>query len=374
MSKNNLIVGLPKEIIPGECRVICLPNMVKEIVDLGFTVYVETGFANGIGINDSAYLDSGANILEREYVWRHSDIIIKYKAPLKSEFEFFRPGMIIAAIMHGEGNIDLINAFVNKKVTAFSFEFFRDKSGVFPLAKSGGIIAGRMSALYAIFLLQRQFGGCGKLPGIVLGNNNTVTCTVIGAGNVGIAATSLLCDLGCHVNLLTSSDISAVKTRSTLSKYTENLNVVVNSNDALDIYLPKSDIVIGAILISTFDTPPMLPEEKVKKMRKGAVLLDATAGYGGGYMPTFEKNTSLDMPSYIKHGVVHCKIDNFPAAVPISSVELTNNIYKPYLLSWLSGIKKRDIDAVSINGLITHDGVVMHEVVSKHMMYWESMA
>jgi alanine dehydrogenase len=50
--------------------------------------------------------------------------------------------------------------------------------------------------------------------------------------------------------------------------------------------LATADLVTGAILVSTYDTPAMITAADLALMRAGAVIVDATCGYGPGYLPT----------------------------------------------------------------------------------------
>jgi alanine dehydrogenase len=81
--------------------------------------------------------------------------------------------------------------------------------------------------------------------------------------------------------------------------------VVVNTPPVLARLLAQSDLVIGAILISTFDTPPMISETELAGMRPGAVIVDATCGYGPGYLPTAGPVQTPGSPPHIVNGVLH---------------------------------------------------------------------
>jgi alanine dehydrogenase len=52
-------------------------------------------------------------------------------------------------------------------------------------------------------------------------------------------------------------------------------------------------------------------------MKKGAVIVDITCGYGTGYLPTGDQFTSFDHPVIERHGVLHC---NTIFAVPSQKV------------------------------------------------------
>ncbi|AXF24424.1 hypothetical protein CUJ89_29450 [Burkholderia pyrrocinia] len=365
------IVGVPKEVRGGERRVILLPRTVRLLVDRGWHVVVERGAGHGIGIDDLAYEEAGARVSDAEAVWTSSDIVLKYKAPVPDEFRFFRPGLVLAGILHAEGDPELTKALLDSRVTAYSYEFFQTEDGGFPLAVAGGRIAGRMAALYGIWLLQSHHGGVGKLPGLTGEGVEPVRCVVIGSGNVGASATDVLRALGCHVTLLTSGVAGLDKARARFGVDQDDLWIDINAPEVLADCVARADLVIGAILVSTFDTPPMMTEEMVRSMRPGAVLVDATAGYGGGYMPSFDRLSELPSPSFVKHGVVHCKIDNYPAAVPTTAVQLVNDIYTPYLMALLDSLRSGEEEPISRRGMVTHAGQIRHPEVLRHARYQE---
>ena len=129
----------------------------------------------------------------------------------------------------------------------------------------------------------------------------------------------------------------------------------------------EADVVVGAILISTHDTPPMLPDSLVKRMKKGSVLVDVTCGYGSGYMPSFEMLTTHDQAFYERHGVLHCKIDAMPASVPITAAEATSNNAWRYLLAMAEGIFTDTDYSVAHAGCVVSDGKVIHPEVKRHI-------
>jgi len=57
-----MIIGIPRESLPGETRVAATPLTVGQIVKLGYTVVVESGAGAAASFSDKAYLDAGAEI------------------------------------------------------------------------------------------------------------------------------------------------------------------------------------------------------------------------------------------------------------------------------------------------------------------------
>ena len=59
-----MIIGIPKEIAPGERRVACTPTEVTNLRKLGYEVMVESGAGMEAGHSDRDYIDVKANAAE----------------------------------------------------------------------------------------------------------------------------------------------------------------------------------------------------------------------------------------------------------------------------------------------------------------------
>lgn len=356
-------ISLIKEISPLEKRVLLTPVSVGVLVSRGFDLLVETGAGASLGFTDATYHKAGAGVVEKSVAWKGSRLVLKYKAPLKNEFKFFREDLILGAIFHAEGDARLTSAMLHSRMTAYSFEFFRDSDGKFPLAAAGGTIAGHVAVLFGAYFLQTHIGGKGKLLGLTT-EGCEVKILIIGSGNVARAAANFSLRMGGRVTILCSSENSRLKL---LEEFGSAFEIRVNSPSVLWQEVRDTDILIGAILISTFDTPPMLTEDMVKSMQPGSVIIDVTCGYGSGYMPTFARATSLQNPVFENFGVTHCKIDNLPAGFPVSTVALVNKIYLPYLIAFAESIYDPAIsDSVSHAGKIIEDGRLIHPELIRH--------
>src|SRR5947209_20240924 len=57
-----MIIGIPREIFPGERRVALVPAAVPTLVKAGCEVVVEAGAGSGVGYADTAYTEKGARI------------------------------------------------------------------------------------------------------------------------------------------------------------------------------------------------------------------------------------------------------------------------------------------------------------------------
>ena len=77
-----MIIGVPKEIKNHEYRVGLTPRSVKEFINHGHKVLVQTNAGVGIGASDDEYLDTGAEIISTaKEVFDKAEMIVKVKEP-----------------------------------------------------------------------------------------------------------------------------------------------------------------------------------------------------------------------------------------------------------------------------------------------------
>ena len=80
----SMIIGIPKELKPGERRVSLTPTGCKELTNLGHIVVVEKSAGHLSGYSDQEYKKSGAQIVNSGAdVWEGSELLVKVKEPEK---------------------------------------------------------------------------------------------------------------------------------------------------------------------------------------------------------------------------------------------------------------------------------------------------
>mmetsp|Transcript_27455 Transcript_27455/g.50639 ORF Transcript_27455/g.50639 Transcript_27455/m.50639 type:complete len:380 (+) Transcript_27455:3379-4518(+) len=357
MTKN---IFIPKETRHDERRVVLRPEDLSSFVQSGFSVHVEEGAGDGLDIADASYVGVGAELSTREEIWTSGGFIPKLLCPTEAEIEMLAPNTHLSAFLYAGEHYKLVQAMSQKQTSAYSYEYFQDDTGAFPMMRPDGWLSGRLAVLNAVFYLQSQFGGRGQTLGAPDGtpSGNVV---VIGHGNVGDAAAQTALSLGGNVTVVG-------RTPERLQHYAQNnpeISCLSMDDGAFADAVKDADIIVGAILISTYDTPALLTEQHVKSMRKGSVIVDVTCGYGaGGYLPTADKITMPGVAPYVRHGVLHIKNPRLPAMAPHSASAAASKHYAPYLLNLASAIFDADIeDAVSKNGQIMDAGTIVHSHV-----------
>ena len=96
-----MIIGIPKEILDHEYRVSMTPEGVHLLCQTGHRVWVESTAGEGSGFCDEEYEQAGAALTDsKSQLFEKAELIIKVKEPLKSEYEFFRPGQTWFTYLH----------------------------------------------------------------------------------------------------------------------------------------------------------------------------------------------------------------------------------------------------------------------------------
>jgi alanine dehydrogenase len=354
-----VIVSLLRERLPGESRVLLLPQDAAQLCEI-CDLHVETGAGRGVGVPDHAYAQAGARITSTQDAWANGDLLLKLKAPTLAEVRQIRCGASIAALFHAEGTPDVVAELLARKITAYSFEYFQDDDGTFPLMAATGEIAGRMAVIYAAYHLQSHLGGSGiSLPACSYAPPARVA--VIGYGNAGQAAAETALALGAEVTVYTR--------RATLERQSragEGLGFRPLSCPGAAEGLAQSDVIIGALRISTFDTPPVVTAGLVARMRPGSVIVDVTAGFGAGYIQTSAQVTSLSDPYRVAGGVKHIKVRTLPLGVHRTAAVQISQVYAPVVRRLITGLQEQAGDPAAQRGKIIADGEVLNPQVRRH--------
>ena len=128
-----MIIGLPKEIKNNEFRVGLTPGAVSAFVQAGHQVLVERAAGTGSGFSDREYQEAGAHIRDSAGdVWSESDLIVKVKEPVESEYRYFRRDQILYTYLHLAADGPLTRALLESGVKAIAYETIVGRNGGLP--------------------------------------------------------------------------------------------------------------------------------------------------------------------------------------------------------------------------------------------------
>ena len=361
-----MIIGVPKEIKNNENRVALTPAGVHALTKAGHRVAIERGAGAGSGFPDDDFAAAGAAILaSAAEVWSTSDMIMKVKEPLSSEYGYFREGLILFTYLHLAADPELARALTEKGVTAVAYETV-EVGRTLPLLTPMSEIAGRMSAQIGAQFLEHAKGGKGILLGGVPGVKRGKV-TVIGGGVVGTNAARIAAGLGADVTII---DQNADRLRQLDDQFGTQIQTLVSNPYTIGESVAQADLVIGAVLIPGAKAPKLVTESMIRSMSEGSVVIDVAIDQGGIF-ETVDRITTHDAPTYEKHGVLHYAVANMPGAVPRTSTIALTNATLPYALQLAGkGVKQAAAENPSLRqGVNVAGGHITYSAVAKDLGY-----
>jgi len=283
------------------------------------------------------------------------------KEPLASEFEYFRPGLILFTYLHLAAYPKVADALLASNVTSIAYETVQLADGSLPLLAPMSEVAGRMSVQIGAHFLERHNGGRGVLLGGAPGVR-PARVVVLGAGNVGWNAAWMAAGLEAEVDLL---DKNIDRLRHVDQIQMGRITTITSNRGAVERSVADADLVIGAVLVPGGRAPTVVSEDMIRSMKPGAVVIDIAIDQGG-CIETSHETTHSD-PTFVKHGVVHYAVGNMPGAVPHTSTNALTNATLPYLaeLARFGAAEAVRRDSALAKGLNTAGGSVTNAAVAE---------
>jgi alanine dehydrogenase len=354
-------VGVPKEIKNNEYRVALTIAGCTALVREGHEVLVEKHAGEGSGISDDDYKAAGAKIApDAATVFEKSDLVLKVKEPQDSEVPMLRKGQLLFTYLHLAADPQLALDLTKTGATCIAYETVQLPNGQLPLLIPMSEIAGRLSTQIGANYLERPMGGRGLLLGGVPGVEPGEV-VIIGGGVVGTNAAKIALGMGARVSIF---DLSLDRLRYLDDVFAGQVNTVYSIGHYLEEFLPHADLVIGAVLIPGRQAPRIITRDMIKKMKKGAVIIDVSVDQGG-CIETIHPTTHSD-PTYEVDGVLHYGVANIPGAVPWTSTRALTNATLNYCLKLARLGYKAVLDDPALgHGVNVHQGEIVHPGVAE---------
>ncbi|TDJ50241.1 MAG: Re/Si-specific NAD(P)(+) transhydrogenase subunit alpha [Nitrospina sp.] len=296
-------VGIPKEVHSGEKRVAATPEVVGQLIKLGFEVAVQSGAGVSAHYSDAAYTEAGAAVVENaKAIWNDSDILLKVRSPQfnpglnSEEVDLLHENQILITFLWPAQNPELLKKLAEKKVTALAMDSVPRISRAQKLdaLSSMANIAGYRAVIEAAQHFGRFFTGqitaAGKIP--------PAKVMVIGAGVAGLSAIGAARSMGAIVR--------AFDTRPEVKEQVESMDAEFLELDfeeegsgaggyakvmseefikaEMELFAQQAkevDIIITTALIPGKPAPELITADMVESMKDGSVIVDLAAEQGG---------------------------------------------------------------------------------------------
>ncbi len=374
-----MIIAIPKEILPGENRVACVPDVASKLIKAGFQVQVQKDAGLSAGFTNEQYTSAGAKVIDNlNELYSTADVVFKVQRPLdnpetgKNELELMKEGTLLITFLYPLNYPDAAKLCAQKKINVISMDMIPRTT-----------IAQKMDALSSqaniggyksVILCANELGKIFPLMMTAAGTISPAKVVIMGAGVAGLQALGTAKRLGAVVEV---SDIRAAVKEEVLSlggKFIEvegaedmqdaggyakeaSAEFLQKQKELIFKHITEADIVITTALVPGKKAPVLVTEEMVKKMRPGSVILDMAVEFGGN-CEVSEKGKNVK-----KHGVTIIGEPNLPGMVPTHSSEMySKNILNFILHFTKEGNFNLNLEDEIIKGsLITYNGEVVNQ-------------
>src|SRR5512137_625735 len=195
----SLLIGVPREVFPGEKRVATVPDVVEKLIKLGFAVAVESGAGDAANFSDDAYRAAGAEVVgDAAALYGKADIVFKVRAPNADEVGRLREGTTLVSFIWPAQNPELMQQLAARKVTVLAIDALPrqlSRAQKMDALTSMAGVSGYRAVVEAANAFGRFFNGqitaAGKIP--------PAKVFVAGAGVAGLAAIGTAANLGAIV-------------------------------------------------------------------------------------------------------------------------------------------------------------------------------
>ena len=354
-------IGVAREIKTDEYRVALTPAGARELVQRGHEVLIETTAGNGSSFFDTDYERAGAQIVSVDDVWGTSELLLKVKEPIASEYPRLREGLVLFTYLHIAADEPLTRALVNSGITAVAYETVETEDRRLPLLAPMSEIAGRLASQAGAYFLEKPLGGRGLLlggvPGVAPGR-----VVVLGGGIVGYNAAIIAIGLGAQVTVL---ERSIDRMRHLDEILSGRVSLVMSSTLQIESSIADADLVIGAVLVAGARAPKLVTREMLGVMKTGSVIVDVAIDQGG-CIETSHPTTHSD-PVYEVDGVLHYCVANMPGGVPITSTKALTNATLPYVEEIADNglVRAVTADPALARGVNVLDGKLTYQAVAE---------
>jgi NAD(P) transhydrogenase subunit alpha len=344
-----MIVGVPREIFPGERRVALVPAVLPNLAKAGMEVVVEAGAGAEAGHPDAEYAAKGAKVVpDRAEVFRVADIVVQVLAhgandrTGKSDLPLFHREQLLVGFLRPFGSAETVTDIAARGVTSFSVELMprTTRAQSMDALSAMATIAGYKAVLLAANTLPKIFPmlttAAGTItPGRVL---------ILGVGVAGLQAIATARRLGAVVSAYDVRPAVKEQVQSLGARFVE---LPIEAKDAQDArgyataqdesfyrrqrellgkVIAENDVVITTAVIPGKKAPILVTKEMVAGMAPGSVLVDLASERGG--------NCELTRPGEqtVEHGVTIIGSFNLASSVPYHASQMYAKNLSSFLL------------------------------------------
>lgn len=378
MGVTQVIIGVPKEICPGEQRVALVPaNVATLTAKQGVDIIIEAGAGDAAGYPDDAYEQAGARIVDRKTVYADAQVVLQVQTPGSNvsngddDLNSLKADQVLIGMTDPLANPGFAQHLAAKNVTGLALELVPriTRAQAMDVLSSMGMIAGYKAVLIAAHASPRMF----PMNMTAAGTLNPSRVFIMGAGVAGLQACATAKRLGAVVE---AYDVRPAAREQILSVGAKPVELDLDTGEAegsggyakaqgedflkrqrelMTDVIKEMDVVITTAAVPGAKSPILVTEDMVKAMKPGSLIVDLAAERGGNCELT-ERDSTV-----VAHGVTIIGPENVPSSVPFHASQMFGKNMENLLSLLLddNGDLQLDFDdQIVADTVISHQGDV----------------
>ena len=316
-----------------EKRVAMLPGEVAALKKMALDVIVEKGAGEKAFASDEAYLNSGAELRERNEVISGSAMVISVAAPV-DDIDLFREGQIICSVLNPVENREWLESARKMGLTVLALDVIprTTRAQSMDILSSMATVSGYKAVLEAASLLPGFFPMFMTAAGTIKPSR----VLILGAGVAGLQAVATARKLGAIVEVFDVRSAVKEEVKSLGGKFIEVEGAKEDAaaggyaveqsdefkkkqQDLIQQRASAADVIIATAQIPGKRAPLLVLRETIMNMNPGSVIIDLAASSGGNCEMT-ENNKTI-----IVNGVTIIGKSDYPSDMSSDASKMFGN-------------------------------------------------
>ena len=368
-----LVIGVLKEIHPGERRLSVVPDVVKKYQGLGASVVMQKDAAKGAHFRetdfaDVSWVDSAADVAAV------ADVVLCVQPPAAETLAAMKPGSVLCGMLQPWYSAERVQQLVDGQVSAFALELLPriSRAQSMDILSSQGAVAGYECALIAADHSPKFF----PMLTYAAGSIRPAKVLVIGAGVAGLQAIATARRIGAMVEgydvrpetreqieslgaKFVDTGVSAVGAGGYARELTEEEKA--KQAERLAKAVAQCDALITTAAIPGKKAPRIITADMITRMKPGAVVVDMAAETGGNVEGTVAgEKVWID-------DVLVIGPTNIPSRMPVHASEMVAknlfNFISPFIKDGALALDWED--EVMAGSCLAHAGELRHAGVKQ---------
>ena len=370
----SMIAAVLKETITGEKRVAATPKTVKELINSGITVRVQSAAGEHSFFSDQDYQNAGAEVVtEITDLLNGVNIVLKVAPATLKEMDAMPNDVTYISLFQTTKRAEQVRKLSAKNITGFSMHLIprttlaQSMDAISSQANIAGYKSVLIGAAHLPVYMPLLMTAAGTIP--------PAKVLILGAGVTGLQAIATAKRLGAQVE---SFDVRPEVKEEVESLGAKFVAVESDGNDGvgeggyaketsedykirqremIKKHIAKSNLVITTALVPGRPAPLLIPTEMVNGMNPGSVIMDLAAENGGNC----ELTKGGEIINY--NGVMIDGTINLPSSMQVHASQL----YAKNISSFVNYLIKEgqlnidEEDEIISGAMFTHQGKITHK-------------